>query len=137
MFFVALLWTVYIWLRKESIGSDKDPKNDRIKAYRVLLLAIVIFDLWLIIIPAIKDINIHYNGEYKVDKGTVYREIIRKGAFGLHRSIIVTVDGKEYRYQVIYSDKNIKKGDEVQITYLPHTTWSVVEKADKAQNLSY
>lgn len=131
VFLGVLLWTVYMWLRKEPFGSNKNTKNDRIKAYRVLLLAIVIFDLWLIIIPAIKDIHIHNNGEYEVDKGTVYQEIIRKGAFGIHRSIIVTVDGKEYRYQVIYADKNIKKGDEVQVTYLPHTTWSVVEKVDK------
>ena len=33
-------------------------------------------------------------------------------------------------YQVLFADENILEGDEVQINYLPNTTWAVVQKIE-------
>lgn len=131
--------TIRAWICSDPFGKGLNTAAYRQKIinYRVILLIAAVMLVRYLIIPMIKDGKFVYSQEYEIDKGTVYDGIIRTGAFGLHRSIEVMVNGKVYEYQVIYSDKNIKKGDEVQITYLPHTTWSVVEKADKAQNLSY
>lgn len=50
------------------------------------------------------------------------------GLFDLSKTIIVTVDDENLRYQVLYSDKNIEKGDFVKVSYLPNSKYSIIEK---------
>jgi sulfur carrier protein ThiS len=136
---LAFIATIYFCICRDPFrrGLKTDDYRLKIKIYRVILFIAVVVVVRYLIIPMARDVKFVNSQKYEIDNGTAYSEIIRTGAFGLHRSIEVMVNGKVYEYQVIYSDKNIKKGDEVQITYLPHTTWSVVEKTDKAQNFSY
>ena len=84
-----------------------------------MLLCIGIF--YSIIIPIIKD-EIHLkNISYLEINGIVYHKVMSGGLFDLSKTIIVTVDDENLRYQVLYSDKNIEKGDFVKVSYLPNS----------------
>lgn len=134
-FIFILGWVLFNWL--SDIGFDT---NDKIKnssnytqiklSIRLLMLVFIVFYFIVIMIPVIKDTSYVKNQQYSIDTGTVYEGLSDHGAFGLFKHIIVTVNGQEYKYQVLYADNNILEGDEVQITYLPNTTWSVVEKIE-------
>ena len=91
-----------------------------------MLLCIGIF--YSIIIPIIKD-EIHLkNISYLEINGIVYHKVMSGGLFDLSKTIIVTVDDENLRYQVLYSDKNIEKGDFVKVSYLPNSKYSIIEK---------
>ncbi len=139
MYLVAFLFvticTVLVCLNVFSIKiktgrKEAEIDNETRTIYKVFLIVCVIIVFVGMMLPIAKDSKYIYNKEYKVDHGIVYREAMRKGSLGLFKSIIVTVDGQEYVYRVLYNDDNIKKGDSVRITYLPNTTWSVVEKEE-------
>ena len=47
--------------------------------------------------------------------------------YDLFKTIIVDVDGDNINYNVLYAEKNIKKGDMVKVTYLPNSMYAIVE----------
>ncbi|WP_143151465.1 hypothetical protein [Pseudobutyrivibrio xylanivorans] len=56
----------------------------------------------------------------------VYQEVLDGGVLGLFKTII-DVDGNDVEYNVLYAEKNIKKGDLVKVTYLPNSMYAIVE----------
>ena len=108
---LAFIATIYFCICRDPFrrGLKTDDYRLKIKIYRVILLIAVVVVVRYLIIPMARDVKFVNSQKYEIDNGTVYSEIIRTGAFGLHRSIEVMVNGKVYKYQVIYSDKNIKK----------------------------
>ena len=128
-------WVLFNWM--SDIGFDM---NDKIKnssnytqiklSIRLFMLVFMLFYFIVVMIPVIKDTSYVKNKQYLIDTGNVYEGVSDHGAFGLFRHIIVTVNGQEYKYQVLFADENILEGDEVQINYLPNTTWAVVKKIE-------
>mgnify|MGYP006873172584 FL=1 len=124
--------TVFFCISDIPFRADKRMQNirnlNRIKILvRVVLVSITITLSIFIMLPIYKDKQLLLHNSYECTHGIVYQEVVGGGAYDLFKTIIVDVDGDNINYNVLYAEKNIKKGDMVKVTYLPNSMYAIVE----------
>ena len=95
-------------------------------SYLTGLLAIYFF---FVALPIIKDKSFINSNEFAQKNGIVYEEI-HGGYRNVLRTIGIEVDGKKLRFRIAYADDGIHAGDKVKVTYIPNSTYAVVEKIE-------
>lgn len=132
---LTVLGIVFFCISDIPFESEPRVKNlpnlSKIKLYtRVGLVSFEIIVTIVVMLPLYKDKVLLSQNKYECRSGIACQEVYRSGLYGLFKSIIVETDGEKFNYEVIYADKEIKKGDLVKVTFLPNSTYSIVEKIE-------
>lgn len=111
-------WKKYEFLKNNKVAAI---------AYNLLPLVIIAIYAWKFAIPIIQDKPYIDSNDYCVMEGNVYQEVVGSGLFGLSKFIIIECNDNNYEFDVVWADSNIKKDDNVKVTYLPNSKYAVVE----------
>ncbi|PWT27859.1 hypothetical protein CPT75_12495 [Butyrivibrio fibrisolvens] len=130
LYIVGIFASIYFLLNKSYWDKFDFLRDDRLLRilYKSIIPILVIGYTWFVAIPIIRDKTVIDSGEYCVQEGIVSQAVTDGGLLGLFKTIIVTIDKTDYEFSVAYAEEGITKGDIVNITYLPHSKYAVIEK---------
>ncbi|PHU39788.1 hypothetical protein CSX00_09230 [Pseudobutyrivibrio ruminis] len=126
---IGLVAAFYFFINKTYWDKFDYLKNNKFlkMIFKLILPTFIAGYMWFVSIPIIQDKPLINKNKYVVITGTVTQEVVDGGLLGLSRSIIIKQDGMEYEFKVAWADNNIKKGDTVLVTYLPHSKYAIIE----------
>lgn len=89
-----------------------------------------VFSMYYAVIPYAEDINQYLSKDYNNEKGIIQSIVIYRNSKSITSSVDIKVNGKEIIFERMSSNsvdffRNLKKGDLVQIWYLPHSKYGM------------
>lgn len=132
IYVLILLGIIFVCASDVPFQQDVRVKNslhyNKIKIFsRIGLVGLYIIITIFAVLPIYKDKKFLSQNTFKCTHGVVYQEVLDGGVLGLFKTIIIEVDGNDVEYNVLYVEKNIKKGDMVKVTYLPNSMYAIIE----------
>lgn len=132
IYVLILLGIIFVCVSDVPFQQDERVKNSlhysKIKiCSRIGLVSLYIIISIFVVLPLYKDKKLLSKNSFECTHGVVYQEVLDGGVLGLFKTIIIDVDGNDVEYNVLYAEKNIKKGDLVKVTYLPNSMYAIVE----------
>ena len=132
IFIFAGIAIIYLLLNKSYwMDLRLKQRNKQIILYKVIAIVFLFFYVWNTMLPVIYDMHSMRSNEYeRLNNAEVITEISQGGPFGMTRRITVVHNNQKYRLIIANSDNYIKKGDIVDVVYLPHTSYAVISRTN-------
>lgn len=129
---IGIIYLISLWFNQSYWDQFDYLKDDKLmKAiFQYLPVLLLICCILIVITPVIQDKSlIDTNGYCVKNHGVAATNIVSGGPFGRFERITVQFDGTKNRFRVAWAEDGIKKGDIVNVVYLPHSTYAIIEYA--------
>ena len=99
---------------------------------KLLIIFFLVLYVFVVFLPFIQDVEIMKTNDFAtLYNSIVVQEPVGGGPYGKIETIVVKKDGKKYSFRIARAYNGIKEGDIVNVTYLPHAKYAVIEEFDK------